>query len=80
MAFNGKYEIESEKNYDEFMKRLGEWGPQCTFPGGLSQSWAGSPTSWGTAGQHSGCSLLHSLSYGPTALPQAQAVKNCKAI
>ncbi|XP_038627608.1 gastrotropin [Tachyglossus aculeatus] len=23
MAFNGKYEIESEKNYDEFMKRLG---------------------------------------------------------
>ncbi|XP_042803863.1 gastrotropin isoform X1 [Panthera leo] len=23
MAFSGKYEIESEKNYDEFMKRLG---------------------------------------------------------
>ncbi|KAJ8779831.1 gastrotropin [Balaenoptera ricei] len=23
MAFTGKYEIESEKNYDEFMKRLG---------------------------------------------------------
>ncbi|KAM5212276.1 gastrotropin [Hipposideros larvatus] len=23
MAFNGKYEIESEKNYDAFMKRLG---------------------------------------------------------
>ena len=24
MAFTGKYETESEKNYDEFMKRLGE--------------------------------------------------------
>ncbi|KAB0386508.1 hypothetical protein FD755_001464 [Muntiacus reevesi] len=23
MAFTGKYEIESEKNYDDFMKRLG---------------------------------------------------------
>ncbi|CAK7304300.1 gastrotropin [Vulpes vulpes] len=23
MAFNGKYEFESDKNYDEFMKRLG---------------------------------------------------------
>ncbi|ELV12291.1 gastrotropin [Tupaia chinensis] len=23
MAFNGKFEMESEKNYDEFMKRLG---------------------------------------------------------
>ncbi|XP_004689878.1 PREDICTED: gastrotropin [Condylura cristata] len=23
MAFNGKYEVESDKNYDEFMKRLG---------------------------------------------------------
>ncbi|XP_042555533.1 gastrotropin [Dipodomys spectabilis] len=23
MAFNGKFEVESEKNYDEFMKRLG---------------------------------------------------------
>ncbi|MEJ1288962.1 fatty acid binding protein 6 ileal (gastrotropin) [Cricetulus griseus] len=23
MAFSGKFEIESEKNYDEFMKRLG---------------------------------------------------------
>lgn len=33
MAFNGKYEIESEKNYDEFMKRLGEWGPKNIFPG-----------------------------------------------
>lgn len=33
MAFNGKYEIESEKNYDEFMKRLGEWGPKNIFLG-----------------------------------------------
>lgn len=24
MAFSGKYEFESDKNYDEFMKRLGE--------------------------------------------------------
>uniref|UniRef100_A0A8C9UVX9 Cytosolic fatty-acid binding proteins domain-containing protein n=1 Tax=Spermophilus dauricus TaxID=99837 RepID=A0A8C9UVX9_SPEDA len=27
MAFSGKFELESEKNYDEFMKRLGEWPP-----------------------------------------------------
>lgn len=33
MAFNGKYEIESEKNYDEFMKRLGEWGSKNIFLG-----------------------------------------------
>ncbi|KAK1343525.1 hypothetical protein QTO34_016305 [Cnephaeus nilssonii] len=31
MAFNGKYEIESEKNYDEFMKRLAlPWGHSMT--------------------------------------------------
>lgn len=43
MAFNGKYEIESEKNYDEFMKRLGEWGPKYTFPGLVckNQHWSG---------------------------------------
>ncbi|KAG3265358.1 gastrotropin [Ictidomys tridecemlineatus] len=26
MAFSGKFELESEKNYDEFMKRLGQSG------------------------------------------------------
>lgn len=37
MAFNGKYEIESDKNYDEFMKRLGEWGPTNIFLGWSEQ-------------------------------------------
>lgn len=25
MAFTGKYEVESEENYDDFMKRIGEY-------------------------------------------------------
>lgn len=75
MAFNGKYEIESEKNYDEFMKCLGEWGPWTARPV-LGQE----PELLGSSGLHFVYSFLHSLTYGATILSQAQAVKNRKTI
>lgn len=63
MAFNGKYEIESEKNYDEFMKRLGEWGPKNTFSelGCRNQHWSGNLNSWGKVGQDFIYSFIHFL-------------------
>lgn len=62
MAFSRKYEIESEKNYDEFMKYLGEWGPEFTFPGLVcnSQLWARNPNSWSKARQDPIYSFIHS--------------------
>lgn len=59
MAFSGKFELESEKNYDEFMKRLGEWPPEHTFPGWPELA----PRTLGRAGQGSIHPLTRSLTH-----------------